>query len=252
MDLELHGRVALVTGASAGIGRGVATALATEGVQCALVARREHLLESLADELRGHGTSSPLVIAADLTSGGDTLARIHERVLQAYGRLDILVHSAGGSRPIAPDAPDSEWEAAMLLSFTAVRQLTQACLPTMRRQRWGRIIGITGAQEPTHLNADQVAKAAQQAWVKGLSREVGPDGITVNTVSPGRIMSEQIARMYPTADDRRAFASANIPLGYFGEPADIGAMVAFLASPRARYVTGAIMYVDGGYHRFSF
>jgi len=252
VELELSGRSALVSGASAGIGRGVAKALAAEGVRCALIARRERLLNDLANEIADMGAPRPLVVPIDLVGSESAPLQVRDQVLKVFGGLDILVNSAGGSRPIALDAPEEEWTGALSLSFTVVRRLTQAFLPAMQQQRWGRIINITGAHEPTHLNADQVAKAAQQAWAKGLSKEVGRYGITVNSVSPGRIMSEQIARMYPTREDRERFAAANIPLGYFGEPSDIGYMVAFLASARARYITGAILYVDGGFRRSTF
>jgi 3-oxoacyl-[acyl-carrier protein] reductase len=173
-------------------------------------------------------------------------------VLRAFGGLDILVNSAGGSRPAPLDVDERVWHDALRLSFEAIRHLAQAFIPMMQRRRWGRIITITGANEPTHLNADQIAKAAQQAWAKGLSREIGRSGITVNSVAPGRIMSEQIERMYPTEADRDRFAAEHIPLGYFGEPEDVAYLVAFLASPRARYITGSIVYVDGGFHRYSF
>jgi 3-oxoacyl-[acyl-carrier protein] reductase len=251
VDLGLHERTALVTGASTGIGRGIAQVLGREGVQLALVARRRSLLESLAEEIVELGARPPLVLSVDLTEPS-AIAQIRADVLQAFERLDILVNNAGGSRPAPLDAPETVWQHAMTLSFDAIRRLTQAFLPAMRQQGWGRIINITGANEPTHLNADQVAKAAQQAWAKGLSREIGRFGITVNSIAPGRIKSEQIERMYPTEAERTQFAAAHVPLGYFGDPSDIGHMVAFLASPKARYVTGSIIYVDGGFHRFSF
>lgn len=251
MDLDLRGRTALVSGASTGIGRGIAYVLGSEGVQLAIVARRRPLLESLAEELVQGGAPRPLVLSVDL-SDPPAVPKIREDVLRAFGRLDILVNNAGGSRPAPPDAPETVWQQAMSLSFEVVRHLTQAFLPTMQQHGWGRIINITGANEPTHLNADQAAKAAQQAWAKGLSREVGRYGITVNAIAPGRIMSEQIERMYPTEEDRAAFAAVHVPLGYFGQPADVGWMAAFLASSKARYITGSIMYVDGGFHRFSF
>lgn len=251
MDLELHNRTALVTGASAGIGRGIAQVLAGEGVRLALVARRRNLLERLAEEIEKLGASPPLVLAVDLT---DPLAigQIHTEMMERFDRLDILVNNAGGSRRAPLDTSEEVWHQAMTLSFDSIRRLTQAFLPTMQAQGWGRIINITGANEPTHLNADQVAKAAQQAWAKGLSLEVGRYGITVNSIAPGRILSEQIERMYPTEADRGRFAAEHVPLGYFGDPTDIGHMVAFLASPKARYVTGSIIYVDGGFHRFTF
>jgi 3-oxoacyl-[acyl-carrier protein] reductase len=251
MDLELRGRTALVTGASAGIGRGVAQVLAQEGVRVAVVARRQALLDALSDEIAQRGGPRPFSVACDLTEPS-AVERIHDEIVRGFGQVDILVNNAGGSRPAPLDTPESVWQRQMTLSFDAIRRLTEAFLPGMRQRRWGRIINMIGANEPTHLNADQVAKAAQTAWAKGLSLEVARDGITVNAVAPGRIMSEQLERMYPTEASRAEFAAAHVPLGYFGDPADVGWMVAFLASSRARYVTGSIIYVDGGYHKFTF
>ena len=118
--------------------------------------------------------------------------------------------------------------------------------------RFGRIINITGANEPPGVNIASVAKAALHNWAKGLSRELAQDGITINCLPPGRINSEQILeRLHPTEENRRAFIDANIPVGYFGEPEDMAYLVAFLASPLARYITGEVIHVDGGMHRFA-
>jgi 3-oxoacyl-[acyl-carrier protein] reductase len=141
----------------------------------------------------------------------------------------------------------------MSINFTSIRRLTHAFLPTMEAQNWGRIVNITGSSEPRGLNAANSAKAAVHAWAKGLSREVGRYGITVNSIGPGRIMSEQIIqRLHPTEESRQQFAEANIPLGYFGEPSDIADLATFLASPLGRYITGQVVYVDGGMSRFAF
>jgi len=129
------------------------------------------------------------------------------------------------------------------------RRLTQACLPVMRAQRWGRIIHITGSSGPSGINATNPVKAAVHVWSKGFSRVVGRDGITVNCLAPGRIHSEQIdQRIHPTAESQQTFA-AQIPLGYFGEPAGMAFLVACLCSPKARYITGERIDVDGGYRR---
>jgi 3-oxoacyl-[acyl-carrier protein] reductase len=139
----------------------------------------------------------------------------------------------------------------MTLNFTRQRQLAHALLPQMIERRWGRIINITGKSEPDHLNAAFSAKAAIHAWAKGLSREVGQYGITVNSIPPGRIMSEQIRRNYPE-DFRKQFAETEIPVRYWGEPEDLAVMAVWLASPLARYVTGAVIPVDGGLRRYQF
>ena len=141
-----------------------------------------------------------------------------------------LVNNAGGSRPLPVDAPDSDWDEAISLNFTRYRQVTHALLPQMIERRWGRIINITGKSEPEGLNAAFAAKAAVHAWAKGLSREIGQHGITVNCIPPGRIMSEQIRRNYPE-DYRKHFAEEEIPVGYWGEPEDLAVLAVFLASP---------------------
>jgi 3-oxoacyl-[acyl-carrier protein] reductase len=248
MDFELNGRVAVITGCSVGIGREVAKVLAGEGVQTVVIARRGALLKTLQDEIVAAGGPRPLAMALDVTEAKTPQAIVAE-TLTHFSRLDVLVNNAGGSRPTAVDAPDAIWEESWTLNFTAVRRLTQACLPAMQGQQWGRIINITGSSEPSGINAANPAKAAVHVWAKGLSRVVGRDGITVNCLAPGRIHSEQIdQRIHPTEESQRAFA-AQIPVGYFGDPADMAFLVACLCSPKARYITGERIHVDGGYRR---
>lgn len=252
MNLDLDGRVSIVTGASTGIGRGTAACLAEEGAQVVLVARRKNLLDSLADEIGGRGRRRPLVIAADITAA-DAAQAVRAATLDAFGRIDVLVNNAGRSAPTVPTAPENVWSEALELNFTAGRRLTQAVLPDMIGRSYGRIINVTGTNEPLKTNAASAAKGAVHAWSKGLSRDVARHGITVNSVGPGRIMSEQIEqRLHPSEDERRRFAEANIPAGYFGEPEDIGRLVAFLASPLARYINGQVVMVDGGMARFAY
>ena len=251
MDLQLRGKTSLVTGASRGIGRAAAKVLAAEGCRVAVVARRAVLLEELAREVATAGAEPPLVIADDLTADG-ALERVRDKIFERFGGLDILVNNAGGSRPVKWNASEAEWVEGMTLNFELVRRLTSQFIPTMRGQRWGRIINVTGANEPPGINIASVAKAALHNWAKGLSRELAPDGITVNCVPPGRINSEQILeRLHPTEENRRAFIAANIPIGFFGEPEDMAYLIAFLASPLARYITGEVIHVDGGMHRFA-
>jgi 3-oxoacyl-[acyl-carrier protein] reductase len=250
MDLQLNGKTALVTGASMGIGRAIAKLLAAEGVRLAVVARRTDLLDELAGEIRSAGGTAPAIIGADLMAE-DAAMRIAEAAVKALGPIAILVNNAGGSRPLPVDAPEEKWVEAMTLNFTRQRQLAHALLPGMIEQRWGRIVNITGKSEPEGLNAAFAAKAAVHAWAKGLSQEVGKHGITVNSIPPGRIMSEQIRRNYPP-DYRARFAEEEIPVRYWGEPEDLAVMAVWLASPLARYVTGAVIPVDGGLRRYSF
>jgi len=250
MDLQLQGKTALVTGASAGIGRAIARGLAAEGVHLAIAARRQERLEALADELGAGSESRPEVIVTDIVADG-AAEKLAESAVLALGRVDILINCAGGSRPLPIDAAEARWEEAMTLNFTRVRQLTHALLPGMIESRWGRIVNITGKSEPEGLNAAFPAKAAVHAWAKGLSREIGQYGITINSIPPGRIMSEQIERNYPP-EYRAEHASREIPVGRYGEPEELACLAVFLSSPVARYITGAVLPVDGGLRRYSF
>ncbi len=250
MDLQLRDKAAVVTGASMGIGRAIAKALAAEGVCVAAVARRVELMEAMADEVVAAGHQRPLLIRHDMMAE-DAAVRIRDEATAELGPIDILVNNAGGSRVLPIDAPEEKWAEAMTLNFTRPRQLAHALLPQMIERRWGRIINITGKSEPEHLNAAFSAKAAIHAWAKGLSREVGQYGITVNSIPPGRIMSEQIRRNYPE-EYRKQFAETEIPVRYWGEPEDLAVMAVWLASPLARYVTGAVIPVDGGLRRYQF
>jgi 3-oxoacyl-[acyl-carrier protein] reductase len=248
MDLELSGRIAVVTGASVGIGRGIAKVLAAEGAQTVVIARRTQLLETLQREIVQSGATRPLIITDDRYDRAAP-ARIRDRVLHELGRVDILINDAGGSRKTTLDSSDEVWDESFAINFTAVRKMAHAFLPGMQEQKWGRIINITGSMEPRMFNAANAAKAGVHAWAKGLSRFVGKDGITVNSLQPGRIHSEQIdQRVHPTREDQDEFARNNIPLGCFGDPEDMAYLAAFLCSTRARYITGQRIYVDGGLH----
>lgn len=249
MDLELKGKVALITGASVGIGRVIARVLAEEGTSTVLVARRLSLLDQAATEIEQLKCVRPVVVAVDLV-GPDGPQHAAAAALAAFGRIDILVNNAGGSRPLPLGSTEAQWDEAMALNFTSVRRMGQAVLPAMQQRGWGRIINITGSLEPRVVNGANAAKAAVHVWAKGLACEVAGQGITVNCIGPGRIHSEQIdQRVHPTPENQAAFAAANIPAGYFGEPADVAYAVAFLSSEKARYLTGQSFYVDGGMHR---
>jgi 3-oxoacyl-[acyl-carrier protein] reductase len=249
MDLQLTDKTALVTGASQGIGRAIAKGLAAEGVHVAIAARRTGLLEELAGEITGAGGMAPRVFEADLYDP-DSPRRLSDAAAQALGRIDILINAAGGSRAVPIDASDETWQEGMVLNFDRVRELSHAVIPGMQKNGYGRIINISGTSEPFRLNVAASAKAAIHAWAKGLS--VAKYGITVNSLQPGRILTEQIARMYPTPESRAEFIAANIPIGRFGEPEEFAHAAVFLASPLAGYVTGIIMPIDGGMRKFAF
>ncbi len=251
MDLQLAGKVALVTGASAGIGRTIARMLAAEGCRLAILARRRPLLESLAADLPA--SAEPMILVEDVTDP-TAAARIRDAVLDRFGRCDILVNNAGGSRPQPPGEFGAEaiWLEAMDLNFHAARRITHALVPSMQAAGFGRIINLTGQDEPFNVNPANAPNGAVHIWAKALSRQVGRDGITVNSIPPGRIRSEQIdLRVMPTEEDRRAWAEAQVPAGYIGQPEDLAVLTVFLASPLARYITGQVIHVDGGTRRFS-
>ena len=246
MDLGISGKTALVTGASVGIGRAIAKSLAAEGVRLAVVARRRELLETLQTEI-GAGL---VIIEADLMEDSAP-SRIADAALQGLGSVDILVNNAGGSRKFKLDTDEAQWNEAMTLNFTRQRQLTHKLLEQMMARNWGRIVSITGKSEPEGINGAFCAKAAMHSWSKGLSREVGKHGITVNCIPPGRIISEQILRNY-TPEYRQWQSEHEIPVGEYGQPEDLANLVVFLASQRARYITGAVIPVDGGLRRYQF
>jgi len=250
MDLQLKGRTAVVTGASMGIGRAIARGLAAEGVRLAVVARRQALLAELAGEIKAAGGTAPAIIAQDIMAA-DAAHRIRDAALAALGHVEILVNCAGGSRPLPIDAEEARWEEAITLNFTRQRQITHALLPQMIERNWGRVINITGKSEPERLNAAFAAKAAMHSWAKGLSRDVGKHGITVNSIAPGRIISEQILRNYPP-EERQKLSDTEIAVGRYGQPGELAVLAVFLASPLAAYITGAVIPVDGGLRRYQF
>ena len=246
MDLGISGKCALVTGASIGIGRAVALALSKEGVKLAVAARRKNLLEELQRE-----AAVPMTLIEQDFLAEDAPKRIAEGALEGLGRVDILVNNAGGSRRFTLESTGEQWEEALTLNFRRHRELTHLLLGQMMERKWGRIINVTGKSEPEGLNGAFAAKAALHSWAKGLSREVGRHGITVNSIPPGRIDSEQIRRNY--SPERRAKEEReDIPLGEYGKPEDIANLVCFLASPLARYITGTVIPVDGGMRRYQF
>jgi 3-oxoacyl-[acyl-carrier protein] reductase len=250
MDMKLRGKTALVTGASAGIGRAIAIALAAEGVRLALVGRRADALSEVASVINAGGGPAPTIIIQDAMAP-DAAQQISDQALAALGTVEILVNNAGGSRPFKLHTDEAVWEEAITLNFTRHRQLTDRLIDQMMTNGWGRVINITGKSEPDGINGAFCAKAAIHSWAKGLSREVGKQGVTVNCIPPGRILSDQILRNY-TPEYRAWQSEHEIPMGRYGEPEELAALVVFLASPRAQYITGAVIPVDGGLRRYQF
>jgi 3-oxoacyl-[acyl-carrier protein] reductase len=241
MDLQLEGRTAIVCGASEGIGLGCAEALAEEGVNLVLLARRPEPLEREAKRLGG------IAVPGDVRSSEDC-ERLVRTAVDSFGGIDILINNSGGpprTRAVGLTA-EQVTDTTELLLVSAVR-LTGLCLPYLERSDAGRIVNITSStvKEPSdNLALSNAVRPGVVGWAKTLSRELGPKGITVNSIAPGRIDTERIREVYPDGPTESDLES--IPLGRLGTPREIGDVVAFLCSPRAAYVTGIVVPVDGG------
>jgi 3-oxoacyl-[acyl-carrier protein] reductase len=244
MDLGLAGRAAIVCGASAGIGLGIAEALAEEGANVAMFARGREALEREATRLGG------LAVAGDVTSAED-VERLVRTAADAFGGIDILVNNSGGPpRARARELTAEAVEGAVELLLVSVVRLTGLCLPYLERSSCGRIVNITSSsvREPIdNLALSNAVRPGVIGWATTLARELGPQGITVNSIAPGRIDTERVREVYPegpTEADLRAVA-----LGRLGTAREVGDVVAFLCSQRASYVTGTLILVDGGLTR---
>jgi 3-oxoacyl-[acyl-carrier protein] reductase len=255
MNLQLTNKIALVTGASMGIGNAIARGLAAEGVQLCIVARRRNLLEQLSETIVSAGGLKPELIDIDLMQQ-DASEKLSKAALQLMGHVDILINAAGGSRLGIPiDADENEWGEMMDLNFVRIRQLTHRIVPGMIERKWGRVINITGKLEPSITTkgflAATPAKAAMHAWSKELSRQVGRHGVTVNCVAPANIMSEQIRRKY-SEEFRKTMSERESSVGRYGEPEELAFLATCIASPLSAYITGTVMHVDGGLRRYAF
>ena len=245
MQLGLEGRTAIVCGASAGIGLAVAEALADERANVVMFARRDDVLRREAERLGAEAVSG------DVTSAPD-LERLVARTLEAFGGIDILVNNSGGPpRSAALDLDDRSVEDAVALLLVSAVRLTSLCLPHLRASGQGRVINITSSsvREPVdNLVLSNAVRPGVVGWAKTLAREVGPDGVTVNSIAPGRIDTERLADVYPEGPSEADLKP--IPLRRLGTPREVADIVCFLASDRASYVTGAVVPVDGGLTRF--
>jgi len=244
MDLGLSGRTAIVCGASSGIGLGIAESLAGEGANVVMFARRLELLEQEARRIGG------LPVAGDVTSRDD-LERVVRTTVGAYGGIDILVNNSGGPpRSTAAELDAEMVEAAVALLLVSVVRLTGLCLPYLERSSAGRIVNVTSStvREPIdNLALSNAIRPGVVGWAKSLARELGPSGITVNCLAPGRIDTDRIREVYPDGPSEDDLAA--IPLRRLGTTREIGDVVAFLCSERASYVSGTVMLVDGALTR---
>ena len=245
MDLGLRGRVALVTGASKGIGRAIASALVEEGARVAISSRSQENIDATASEI---GASGFVWDSKDLGAVPDLVANV-EASLKAP--VDVLVCNTGGP-PAGPDPlafGTAQWEAAHRSLVLAPMALVGAVLPPMRERGWGRVLNVASSsvREPLpHLMLSNAERSATVAAFKTLAREVSADGVTLNTVLPGRILTERLISMVGSEESARAAAEQEVPARRPGTVHEFAAVATFLCSERASYVTGASVPVDGG------
>ena len=245
MDLGIGGRTALVLGASRGIGRGIAAALAREGARVAIVSRSRERVAEAADEIEGE----VVAFEAD-TEDLERLASLPEDVEGELGAVGILVTNTGGP-PLggALDNPIDEWERAYRSLVLAPRVLAEAAVPGMRERGWGRIVNVSSSSvlEPIpHLTLSNSHRMAAVGFFKTLASEVADDGITVNTVATGRFATDRLASNWGSWEEMERGAREGVPAGRLGQPEEYGDLVAFLCSERAAYLTGTVIPLDGG------
>lgn len=258
MDLKLDGKRALICGGSSGLGRAVATALVAEGAHVALLSRDEGKLQAVADALNAAGPGRAVVVTADLADHEALLKATDRAEHMLGGHIEILLNNTGGPPPsgvsgLEPAVWRDHFESMVLSIF----RLTDRVLPAMRAAGWGRILNvasITVVEPSAALGVSNTLRASVAAWAKTLANEVGPDGVTVNTLLPGRIDTPRIERLDQATAERtgttpqeaRAESVKSIPVGRIGTTEEFGATAAFLASPLAAYVTGSLIRLDGG------
>jgi 3-oxoacyl-[acyl-carrier protein] reductase len=260
MDLGLKDKVALVAAASRGLGKAVAREFAREGAHVAICARGEDTLRATALEIAVHTWGEVFPIVADVTRPED-IQRLVSAVKEHFGQIDILVNNAGGP-PTGTfmDFDDEAWEVALRLNLMSTIRLCRAVLPGMRARRWGRIVNMTSASVKQPIDGLILSSAARSGVVgmaKTLANECAAEGITVNNVCPGYTLTDRVKSL---AEERAAKEgktvrevvddyAADIPAHRLGRPEELAALVVFLASERAAYITGTTIQVDGGYVR---
>jgi 3-oxoacyl-[acyl-carrier protein] reductase len=257
LNFGIDNRVALVTAASKGLGKGTAHALAREGARVAISARTLDTLEAAAAEIRADTGAQVLASQSDVSAAAD-IGSLIERVTGELGPVEILVVNTGGPKFGSFDSVDDDdwYEAFALVQLSAIR-LIRHVLPEMRRRGWGRIVAIESSsvkQPVPNLTLSNGIRPGVAGMLKSLVLEVAKDGITINTVLPGVFMTPRIIASQQTQaeaagrtlDEQLIMATDGIPVGQLGDPADMGNVIAFLASEQARYVTGSVIQVDGG------
>jgi 3-oxoacyl-[acyl-carrier protein] reductase len=258
MDLQIAGKVALVVAASKGLGKAAALALAREGVHVCIASRDINTLNLAAEEIHTASGARVLAVPADVTVRQD-LERLVQTVRQDLGAIDILVTNAGGPRPGQfTEMSDDDWLQAFNLNFMSAARLTRMVLPAMRERRWGRIINITsmGVKQPVpSLILSNTVRTGLAAMAKTLAGQVAAFGVTVNNVCPGYTLTDRIRSLAASTAAQNGSTSAeviagweaSIPMHRLGKPEELAALITFLASEQAGYITGTTIQVDGGY-----
>ncbi|MBN2290497.1 MAG: SDR family oxidoreductase [Candidatus Glassbacteria bacterium] len=257
MDLGIRDKTAIVCGASRGLGYAAAGELAAEGAKVVICARGAGPLEEAARRIAGETGSPALPVAADVSRAGD-VSRVVEAALEAFGGIDILVNNAGGPPPgLFETHDDRAWLAAFELNLLSAVRFSRAVIGPMRRSGGGRIVNITSVavkQPVDNLVLSNAVRAGVVGMAKTLSNELAPHGILVNNVCPGFILTDRLVSLIRGRAEKQAVSyqealdsfTSQVPLGRTGEPAELAALVAFLCSQRASYITGATILVDGG------
>jgi len=249
MDLKVRNKVALVTGASSGLGKGCALALAAEGARVAIAARRRDELELVAAQARERGAPDARAFTVDLTDTRSIDVLVRD-VREAFGTVDILIANGGGPKPgsFTQTSPD-DWDAAYRGVLRSMLQLIDGVLPGMRERHWGRIIALTSTsvkQPIPTLVLSNMFRTALISGLKTLSGEVAGDGVTVNAIATGRIETDRLRSLYSGDGAELERAGKEVPIGRIAQIDEFAPLVVFLASEQARYITGQTIAIDGG------
>jgi 3-oxoacyl-[acyl-carrier protein] reductase len=255
VDLGIKGRLALVTGASSGIGEAVALALAAEGVKLAIGARRVDRLDAVAKRAKELGAADARGFVVDLADAASVKHMLAD-VRATFGDIDIVVLNGGGPKAGRfADVALPDWDAAYRIVLRSMIELVESTLPAMRAKKWGRIVALTSTsveQPIANLVLSNAFRTALVATLKTVAGEVAADGVTVNSIATGRVDTERLRAIYGSEDEIRDTAKAEVPIGRVATPGEFAPLVTFLCGAPASYITGQTIAIDGGLIRGTF